>query len=128
MTSHNFRNSPLKKSLRLLTKTTSLNLDYLGNNYYVIYSNKLKTVTKKVTDTLVSVNSFVKTDKRLLSGVVLNTDYSPIKGASIIESETNNGTITLNDGSFTLKLKKNKSIIIAHIGYESQTITLQKTS
>ncbi|WP_333781011.1 TonB-dependent receptor [Tenacibaculum ovolyticum] len=60
---------------------------------------------------------------RLITGVVLNTNYSPVKGASIIESETNNGAVTLSDGSFSLKLNKNNPIIIAHVGYESQTIT-----
>ncbi len=115
-----FKDLSLKKTLRLLKKTTRLKLDYLGNNYYVIYIDKVKIPKRKFTDTLVSINSFTKTT---LTGIVLNTDYSPLKGASIIESETNNGTTTLSDGSFTLKLKKNKPIIIAHIGYEPQAIS-----
>ena len=35
-----FNKLSLKKSIDLLKKTTSLNLDYLGNNYYVIYAEK----------------------------------------------------------------------------------------
>ncbi|WP_237275122.1 TonB-dependent receptor [Tenacibaculum ovolyticum] len=118
----NFETLSLKKSLRLLKKSTSLKLDYLGNNYYVIY-NKTKTEKKRITNTLDSVNNYTKITKRLITGVVLNTNYSPVKGASIIESETNNGAVTLSDGSFSLKLNKNNPIIIAHVGYESQTIT-----
>ncbi len=62
----------------------------------------------------------------IISGVILNIDNSPIKGASIIESETNNGTVSLANGSFSLKLKNNKPIIIAHVGYKPQTLQPNK--
>ena len=108
--------------MRILKKSTSLKLDYLGNNYYVVYNNT-QAPNRKTSDSLISKNNDIKRDKNTIYGVVLNTDYTPLKGASIIESETNNGTVTLTDGTFSLKLNKSKPIIIAHVGYQSQTIS-----
>lgn len=125
-----FNKLSLKKSIDLLKKTTSLNLDYLGNNYYVIYAEKptnsfntsiLKDSLelKKITsDSIQDLNK-----KFIIKGIVLNKKLEPIQGASIIENTTQNGTISLLDGTFTLVLTTNNSIKISHVGYTTQTIT-----
>ncbi len=48
----------------------------------------------------------------------------PVIGASVIEKGTTNGTMTDNDGHFTLSVNKGAVIEISSIGYKTQEITV----
>ncbi len=48
----------------------------------------------------------------------------PVIGASVIEKGTTNGTMTDNDGHFTLSVSKGAVIEISSIGYKTQEITV----
>ncbi len=48
----------------------------------------------------------------------------PVIGASVIEKGTTNGTMTDNDGHFTLTVSKGAVIEISSIGYKTQEITV----
>ncbi|WP_299123605.1 TonB-dependent receptor [uncultured Tenacibaculum sp.] len=129
-----FDNLSLNKSIELLKQKTSLTLDYLGNNYYVIYAKDTpkSTNTLKVQDTSTSnqiiSDSIQKTNNTFfVKGIILNKKLQPIEGASIIENNTQNGTISLSDGTFSLSIKNvNNLIKISHVGYLNQTIEFQK--
>ena len=56
-----------------------------------------------------------------VSGVVLD-QIGPIAGANIIVKGTAEGTITDNDGNFTLMAPKNSTLVVSFIGYKSQEI------
>ena len=58
-----------------------------------------------------------------ISGTVRDA-IGPVIGASIIESGTQNGTITDLDGNFTLNVKPGASIEISSIGYRTQVIAI----
>ena len=127
-----FKNLSLKKSIILLRKLTSLHFDNLGNKYYVIYSDKYKSNIKHNYN-LIIIDSLKKdvesnsSNYLTIKGIILTTNSIPINQVNIIEQGTNNGTISLNDGSFLLKLKKNNPIEISHIGYDSKVVKpLQK--
>lgn len=58
-----------------------------------------------------------------ISGTV-SDQTGPVIGASVIEKGTTNGTMTDNDGHFTLTVSKGAVIEISSIGYKTQEITV----
>ena len=58
-----------------------------------------------------------------VSGTV-SDQTGPVIGASVIEKGTTNGTMTDNDGHFTLTVNKGAVIEISSIGYKTQEITV----
>lgn len=58
-----------------------------------------------------------------VSGTV-SDQTGPVIGASVIEKGTTNGTMTDNDGHFTLTVSKGAVIEISSIGYKAQEITV----
>lgn len=58
-----------------------------------------------------------------VSGTV-SDQTGPVIGASVIEKGTANGTMTDNDGRFTLTVSKGAVIEISSIGYKTQEITV----
>lgn len=49
----------------------------------------------------------------------------PLEGATVLESETTNGTSTEPDGSFELELTTDiREIVVSFVGYESQTMSI----
>lgn len=58
-----------------------------------------------------------------VSGTV-SDQTGPVIGASVIEKGTTNGTMTDNDGHFTLTVSKGAVIEISSIGYKTQKITV----
>ena len=59
-----------------------------------------------------------------ISGVVTDT-AGPVVGASVIEKSTaSNGTITAEDGSFSLSVRQGATIVISSIGYKDQEIAI----
>lgn len=58
-----------------------------------------------------------------VSGTV-SDQTGPVIGATVIEKGTTNGTMTDNDGHFTLTVSKGAVIEISSIGYKTQEITV----
>lgn len=58
-----------------------------------------------------------------VSGTV-SDQTGPVIGASVVEKGTTNGTMTDNDGHFTLTVSKGAVIEISSIGYKTQEITV----
>ena len=58
-----------------------------------------------------------------VSGTV-SDQTGPVIGASVIEKGTTNGTMTDNDGHFTLTVGKGAVIEISSVGYKTQEITV----
>lgn len=58
-----------------------------------------------------------------VSGTV-SDQTGPVIGASVIQKGTTNGTMTDNDGHFTLTVSKGAVIEISSIGYKTQEITV----
>ncbi len=125
-----FINLSLSKSISLLKKLTYYQIDYLGNNYYVVFKPKKNFNYNSVSNTKIN-NSDRKTDSiigvdyqnnKLIRGVVLDEYYQPVQKANVIENDTRNGTITRRDGSFELKLAKGNPLTISHIGFTNEII------
>ena len=62
-----------------------------------------------------------------ITGLVTDSDGTPLPGASIIEKGTTNGTQTDFDGNFTLFLKnEDAQLIVSYIGFVSKEIPVGK--
>ena len=60
------------------------------------------------------INAFAqdKSDKIKITGTVYDETKQPLAGASVREERTSNGTITDQDGNFTIYVKKGSTIRI----------------
>ena len=56
-----------------------------------------------------------------LKGIV-EDEFGPVAGASVVVKGTTNGTVTDMDGNFVLDVKKGDVIVISFIGYLTQEI------
>lgn len=64
--------------------------------------------------------------KRVITGVVLDTEKEPVIGANIIEKgNPGNGAITDIDGAFSMEVTDNSVLTISYIGYNSQEIAVR---
>ena len=60
-----------------------------------------------------------------VSGKVVNDKGEPLAGATIMEKNTNNATTAKEDGSFSITVANEKSVlVISFIGYDRQEITV----
>jgi len=60
------------------------------------------------------------TDKRRISGLVLDEKGEAIIGANLIEKGTTNGTVTDIDGHFALNVGENAVLQVSYMGYLPQ--------
>lgn len=61
-----------------------------------------------------------------IKGSVKDTMGEPIIGANVLIAGTTNGIITDLDGNFTITVPKNGELVISYIGYQTQTVKLNK--
>lgn len=53
---------------------------------------------------------------------VVEDEFGPVAGASVVVKGTTNGTVTDMNGNFVLEVKKGDVIVISFIGYLTQEI------
>lgn len=59
-----------------------------------------------------------------VTGIVTDEEGVPLIGVTIIESDTNNGTITSADGSYTIRVSSQKSSLkFSYVGFNDEIIT-----
>ena len=63
-----------------------------------------------------------------ISGVISDSDGSPLPGASIIEEGTTNGTITDFNGNYSLTVPDDATIVVSFIGYQSKEVLVDGQS
>ena len=63
--------------------------------------------------------------KKQISGVIVDTNGTPVIGANVVEKGTTNGTITDLDGKFTLEVNENSVLQVSYIGYNTQELSIQ---
>jgi iron complex outermembrane receptor protein len=123
-----FLNLSLKESIALLEKLTSLLFDDLGNNYYVIYTEKeseaKKINLKEQTNFNFKNDSVLNIDKITVKGIVLSSDNMPLSGATLQQEGSENGITTNIDGTFEFDINKNNLVTICFLGHNSKTLKL----
>ena len=66
--------------------------------------------------------------KRTIKGIINDNKGVPVIGASILEKNTLNGTVTDIDGTYTLTLDKSDVIVVSCIGYATKEISVGNQS
>ena len=82
---------------------------------------------KKITLLLVLCTMFSFAQQNI-SGVISDSDGSPLPGASIIEEGTTNGTITDFNGNYSLTVPDDATIVVSFIGYQSKEVLVDGQS
>ncbi|MDR0574085.1 MAG: TonB-dependent receptor [Tannerella sp.] len=62
--------------------------------------------------------------KTKVTGVVLDDLGDPLPGANIIEVGTTNGTLTDNEGNFSLEVGQNATLRVSYVGYNTKEIVV----
>ena len=60
--------------------------------------------------------------KKTLTGRVVDSNGSPVIGATIMEPGTGNGTVSDLDGRFTLSVSEGATVKVSYIGFVTQTL------
>jgi iron complex outermembrane receptor protein len=125
-----FTNLSLSASISLLKKLTSFLVDDLGNNYYVVYPEKIitkndinpKTKTNKYSN--ISLDTAFALNKKIVKGIVLSSDNIPLSGATLQEKGSLKGVTTNKDGTFEFEIVTNNLFTISFLGHNSKTTKL----
>ena len=60
--------------------------------------------------------------QKSISGIVNTDEGDPLIGVNILEKGSSNGTVSDIDGSFSLSVAENSTLVISYAGYETQEI------
>lgn len=71
-------------------------------------------------------NEISQVVKKTVKGFIGDENGDPIIGATVRDKATNNGAATDVDGTFTLNLPKNATIVISYIGYQTKEIQVKE--
>ena len=85
-------------------------------------------VTYSVLDKKIILSTEAKSAQEgaTVTGKIVSVDGEPIIGATILEADTNNGTVSDMDGNFTFTVKSKDSYIeISYIGYKDQKVKVE---
>lgn len=109
----NARNNTVEEILKNLLNGTELTYSIEGKNI----------VLKKRPNSKHNIN-LPTPESRKIRGVVTDNNGEPIIGATVIDPQTNVGTISDINGNFTLNVPENATLKISYIGYRETTIRI----
>ena len=92
-----------------------------------MYKSTFHTLSKRGYITLLALLVSIITFAQgvTVKGTVLDENKEPLIGATIQVKGENNGVAADLDGNFTLKVKKNATLVVSYIGYLTQEVRLQ---
>lgn len=73
---------------------------------------------------IVSTASLFAQKNGLLTGKVYDTQGYPVPGAAVIIKGSGSGSVTAEDGSFSISVALNERIVISSLGYKDKEITI----
>jgi len=119
-------NEPLKEVLDNILSDPGLDYKVMGKHILIYKITKNKTPENKI-QAGIPVNDTIKT--LVIKGHIYDKENrAAIPYATIGITEENIGTVTNNDGFFTLKIPASlsgSSLFVSHLGYMSQSIPVQ---
>lgn len=122
------RELSLPKKTRSLAQTLDLllsgtRLDYHVRNHTIIVSQNLKKVKEENTN--FRSESFEENMRLSVEGRVMDANGSPLENVSVLEKNTNNGTVTAGDGTFSISVADERSVLVFSIvGYKTQEVAV----
>lgn len=143
----NLKQTSLKKAFKAIEKQTSIHFVYndemLQDAALVDVSVKEKAWTetlhqllqdtrlsyKLVDDNLVVITYAGSKVQTVARGKVLDAKQQPLIGVSLWEKGTSNGTVTKEDGSFSLTVKSDTSVLVfKYIGYSIKEVPVSASA
>lgn len=139
------QNQPIRQILKTIEKTSDYkffyNNDLLNLDKKISFSVKNETIEatmeklladtdityKKEKDHLIVLTLKSKKQdiqKKEISGIIVDENGDPVIGANVVEKGTTNGTITGLDGSFSLEVSQQASLLVSYIGYLNQEMKI----
>ncbi|RZS75239.1 TonB-linked SusC/RagA family outer membrane protein [Pseudobacter ginsenosidimutans] len=108
---------PLKEFLDIILKDQPFMYDIDGKTIFIS--------RKKVNEsagTTQQITSAVLPDNTPVTGVVFSEKNTPLSGVSVLVKKTNRGTITDNQGGFTIQAETGDILSFSSVGYTSQEV------
>ena len=90
-----------------------------GKNGVVLVTMKNGDMT--LTANKITIVPFGKGKTITAKGVVTDSKKEPVVGATIVIDGTNTGAVTNKDGSFTLEVPKDATLVISYVGMKAVT-------
>jgi TonB-linked SusC/RagA family outer membrane protein len=119
-----FKDAPkvtLKKGTISTESLLEKSLSY-GNFRYRISDNNVIFITK-------AEKPATQQKPHKITGVVTNSKGEPLQGVNIIENGTKNGTITDEQGKYSIVVQnRNATLVFSFIGYQTKDITVNERS
>jgi TonB-dependent starch-binding outer membrane protein SusC len=82
-------------------------------------------LSRYVTVLLMLITTMAWSQSRTVTGkVVSSDDQSPLPGVNVVEKGTNNGTATDADGSFSINVGDNATLVFTFVGYATQEVAV----
>jgi TonB-dependent starch-binding outer membrane protein SusC len=100
-------NSPLSETLARLFVNTDLTYKVLNNNLVVVISQNA------------SENAEIR-----ITGKITAESGEPLSGASVLLKGTSRGTNTDNEGSFTMTVPDDGTLVVSAVGYETKEVAI----
>ena len=108
--------APVEDVLNKVLENTGLSYSRLSNSLIVI-TRLAPGESSKSSLNLMAVK---------IGGRVTNEKGEPLKGVSILEKGTNNGTVTKDDGSYTLEVTNtNATLLFSYVGFNNQEYSIK---
>ena len=118
------------KSAQVMTLLQSAfantDIGYEFENNYIVLTKKDEVSTAK--NGVRTPNATQQSNRKTITGTVLDHLNEPIIGANVIEKGTTNGVITDIDGNFTFSIPENATLQVSYIGYLTQEIAVRNQS
>ncbi|MBN8858066.1 MAG: TonB-dependent receptor [Sphingobacteriales bacterium] len=103
------KDMPANELMERLLVNTSLTFKIIGYDLIVI-SNQ---------------NDQRESPLALITGRVVSSDNQPIANVSVVEKGTNNGTVTKEDGTFSLNVANSSAIlVISYVGFTTEEVSI----
>jgi len=107
------QDKPAAEVMKKLLENTLLSFKIIGNDLIVISEQGKENEAPFV----------------VITGKVVNAANQPIANVSVMEKGTNNGTITKEDGSFSLNVvNTNAVLVISYVGFSAQEVPVNGRS
>ncbi len=117
---------PVTIDVKGVSVTEALDLALKDQPLAWIMENRTVTIINKpVENRLMELSEPLPSPPIRITGIVTDEEGNPLEGVSVVVKGTNQGTSTGADGSYSIVVDNNSSLVFSRVGYSSQTIAVK---
>ena len=118
-----FNQEQIDKVLEQLFSNTSTKYKVKGTQV-ILWKGNVQKVAEEPTPKAVEVEPLVV--QSIITGMIADSDGTPLPGANILEKGTTNGTQADFDGNFSITVSsENSTLIISYIGFATKEVSVK---